>query len=168
MDRKIVVIAHNVRSTHNVGSLFRTCEGLGVNKLYLTGYTPFPVVENDARIPHLAQKIARQIDKTALGAQNTLAWGKSDDINTLIKNLKKQNFQIVALEQAAKSKDLRDYRPPDKIALIIGNELEGIDNSTLELADEIIEIPMLGKKESYNVVQATAMCLYHLRFYSKK
>ena len=82
---KIVVIAHNVRSANNVGSLFRTAEGLGVKKLYLSGYTPYPAMPTDERLPHTASKVSKQINKTALGAEESLAWGHIKDTASLIK-----------------------------------------------------------------------------------
>lgn len=164
MSREIIVIAHNLRSAHNVGSLFRTCEGMGIIKLYLTGYTPYPQLDSDERMPHIAKKVNAQIEKTALGAIDVLSWQKSDDINEVIREIKELGFVIAGLEQAKNSKELNNYKAPDKIALILGNEVDGIDDRTLKLCDEIIEIPMLGKKESFNVVQAAAMALYGLRY----
>lgn len=162
----LVVICHNLRSTHNVGSLLRTSDGLGVGKIYLSGYTPYPLLKKDARLPHLAAKIDRQISKTALGAQDSVDWEHQDDIFTLIKNLRSQGYKIAALEQAANSIPLPEFSSPSKIALIVGREVEGIEPEVLELCDFVLEIPMFGAKESFNVVQAAAMALYQLRFAS--
>jgi 23S rRNA (guanosine2251-2'-O)-methyltransferase len=162
--RSIVLIAHNLRSSHNVGSLLRTADGLGVQEVYLTGYTPYPLLSDDGRLPHLAHKIDAQISKTALGAQKTL--GKPADIVEVINDLKQQGYRICALEQAANSIKLPDYQPPDKIAILVGREVEGIEPEILAKCDQILEIPMLGQKESFNVVQAAAMALYHCRFTS--
>ncbi|HZL07595.1 MAG TPA: TrmH family RNA methyltransferase [Candidatus Dormibacteraeota bacterium] len=162
--RRLVLIAHNLRSTHNVGSLLRTCEGLGVERVYLTGYTPYPEHDGDERLPHLAQKIDRQIIKTALGAEKLIEWQHQADLDTVLADLKKQAFVIAALEQAAGSVKLPDYDPPDKLALIVGREVEGLEPEILAACDLILEIPMFGRKESFNVVQAAAMALYHLRF----
>ncbi len=162
--RQIVLIAHNVRSAHNVGSLLRTAEGFGVSRVYLTGYTPYPASKNDERLPHLAQKIDRQIAKTALDAEKLVVWSHETDINQLIDTLKSQNFVIVALEQAPGSIKLPDFEPPKKLALIVGREVEGLEPEVLAQADTIVEIPMLGRKESFNVVQAAAMALYHCRW----
>jgi 23S rRNA (guanosine2251-2'-O)-methyltransferase len=161
--RDIVLIAHNLRSTHNVGSLLRTAEGLGINKVYLTGYTPYPKNHNDSRLPHIATKIDKQIAKTALGAEKYLDWQHRDNIEDLIKELRKDGYNITALEQAPGSTKLPAFNPPQKIALIVGREVEGIEPEILELCDDILEIPMFGKKESFNVVQAAAMALYHFR-----
>ncbi len=161
---KIVIIANNLRSTHNIGSLFRTADGLGINKIYLTGYTPYPMVLNDQRLPHISKKIDLAIAKTALGAHKTVPFEHHDNITTLIKQLKLDNYKIIALEQTKNSLNIINYQPPKKIALLIGREVEGIEPELLELADDIIVIPMLGKKESFNVVQATAIALYHLKY----
>lgn len=160
----IIVIAHNVRSTHNVGSLLRTSEGLGVNEVILSGYTPYPAMEHDERLPHLAQKIDRQIAKTALGAENQVRWRHEAEIEAVVTELKNKGYRVVALEQSDDSQPLPQYESPEKIALLIGREVEGIEPEVLALCDQIVEIPMLGQKESFNVIQAAAMALYHIRF----
>lgn len=164
MDREIIIIAHDMRSAHNVGSLIRTADGLGVSKLYLTGYTPYPLEPNDTRLPHIANKLARQITKTSLGAETMLNWEHHDDIDSLLLHLADQSYKLCALEQTPKARQLNKFSSPDKIALVLGNELSGIDNKILQLCDIHLEIPMLGKKESFNVVQAAAMAMYQLRF----
>ena len=163
--KDIVVIAHDIRSTHNVGSLLRTAEGLGVGKVYLTGYTPYPLKPDDDRLPHLAQKITKQIDKTGLGAADLLAWEQSDAIEPIIGKLKSQGYELVALEQTKQSIPLQDYQTPDKVAVLLGREVEGIDSEILKQIPIHVEIPMFGKKESFNVVQAAAMALYHCKFH---
>jgi tRNA G18 (ribose-2'-O)-methylase SpoU len=162
--RTIVLIVHNVRSCHNVGSLLRTAEGLGVEKVYLSGYTPYPLTQPDDRLPHLAQKIDRQIHKTALGAEHTQARETTEDIFELTNNLKNQGFTVAALEQSADSTPLPDYQAPEKIAVIVGREVEGLESDVLAACDLTLEIPMFGKKESFNVAQAAAMALYQLHF----
>ena len=163
--RHIVVIAHDIRSTHNVGSLLRTCEGLGVQHVYFTGYTPYPeLAEGDPRLPHIARKLAAQITKTALGAETLVSWSHADDVAACIRQLKAEGYQVAALEQAADSTPLPDFTPPDKVALLLGREVEGIAPELLKLCDTSLEIPMFGRKESFNVVQAAAMALYVLRF----
>lgn len=164
--RRIIIIAHNIRSVHNIGSLFRTAEGLGVEKLVLSGYSPHPSYADDTRLPHEAQKITRQLTKTALGAEQTLAWEYVADVKDAVTALRKDGFTIAALEQTANAIKLPDFRPPAKLVLILGREVEGIEPEVLQLCDLSVEIPMLGSKESFNVVQAAAMALYHCRFYS--
>jgi tRNA G18 (ribose-2'-O)-methylase SpoU len=162
--KQLVVIAHNLRSTHNVGSLLRTAEGLGVKKVYLTGYTPYPQMEHDSRLPHLAQKIHAQIQKTALGAEHQILWEHSENLEGILAQLKADGHCIAAIEQSDISVKLPEYTAPSKLALIIGREVEGIEPEVLALCDTILEIPMFGQKESFNVVQAAAMALYHCRF----
>jgi len=165
MQPNIVLIAHDIRSTHNVGSLLRTAEGLGVSHVYFTGYTPYPqLAAGDTRLPHIAQKLGRQIHKTALGAEQLVDWSHAEDITALLRQLKTQGYSVVALEQSEHSVELPDYRSPEKVALLLGREVEGVDPALLAQCDVNLEIPMFGQKESFNVVQAAAMALYQLRF----
>lgn len=161
---RLILIAHNLRSAHNVGSLLRTAEGCGVSAVYLTGYTPYPQGPDDERLPHEARKVDQQIAKTALGAEKMIAWHHLADVKPLIADLKKQKFIVAGLEQGPHSTTLFKYQPPKKLAIIVGREVEGIESEVLALCDEILEIPMLGQKESFNVVQAAAMALYHITF----
>lgn len=162
--QEIVLIAHDIRSCHNVGSLLRTTEGLGIKKVYLTGYTPYPLNTNDTRLPHLSQKIHKQISKTALGAEESQDWEQHDSVEEVIAGLKSAGFTIIALEQASNSIPLPSFEAPDRVAILLGREVEGVDTQLLELCDQTVEIPMFGSKESFNVVQAAAMVLYQCRF----
>lgn len=162
--RSIVLVAHNLRSCHNVGSLLRTAEGLGIERVYLTGYTPYPLHKNDTRMPHLANKIAKQINKTALGAETMINWQHDELIDNILAHLRSEGFTIAAIEQADNAVPLPGYQPPQKIALLVGREVEGIEPEVLVACDIILEIPMFGQKESFNVVQAAAMGMYHCRF----
>jgi tRNA G18 (ribose-2'-O)-methylase SpoU len=155
-------VVHNVRSCHNVGSLLRTADGLGLHKVFLTGYTPYPKAKDDPRLPHQRSKTARQIHKTSLGAEHSVHWDYQKDILALLANLKSRGFAIVALEQSAKSGPIESYSPPDKLALIVGREIGGIEPEILGQSDQIIEIPMHGQKESFNVAVAAAIALYTL------
>lgn len=143
----------------------RTCEGIGVAHLYLTGYTPYPAVPNDDRLPHIANKLAAQIHKTALDAETLLPWTHTTDVRKCMDALHIEGYNIVALEQMSESTPLPEYRPPEKVALLLGREVEGVEPELLQLCDATLEIPMLGKKESFNVVQAAAMALYQFRFH---
>lgn len=160
----LVLIAHNLRSTHNVGSLLRTADGLGVQTVFLTGYTPYPPAPDDSRLPHEAAKLGRQISKTALGAENSVSWQHQEDINPLINRLRTEGYTVAALEQHPQAISLPDFIPPAKLAIVVGREVEGIEAAVLTACDRIVEIPMSGRKESFNVVQAAAMALYHCRF----
>lgn len=162
--RDVILIAHNLRSIHNVGSLLRTAEGLGIQKVILSGYTPHPAHANDRRLPHEAAKITKQINKTALGAEDLVKWEHYPDIFPVLKHLKKQGYALAAVEQTEDSRELPKYHPPTKLALIVGREVEGLEHDILAACDLALEIPMFGKKESFNVVQAAAMALYHCRF----
>lgn len=164
--RSIILIAHNLRSCHNVGSLLRTADGLGLEAVYLTGYTPYPTVPNDIRLPHEAAKLTRQIEKTALGAEQTVVWKHYHTALQPITELQKDGYIVIAIEQHPSSIPLPEFVPSDKVALIVGREVEGIEFEVLALTDEIVEIPMYGQKESFNVVQAAAMAMYHCRFAS--
>ncbi len=160
--RDVIVIAHNVRSTHNVGSIFRTCEGFGVTKLILSGYTPYPAIASDPRLPHIARKITEQIHKTALDAETLVPFEHTDKLN--LGALKHDGYHIVGLEQDAHSVSLLEANLPNKIALLLGEEIEGIDALYLSEVDTIVEIPMHGKKESFNVSVATGIALHALTF----
>lgn len=156
------MIAHNLRSAHNVGSLLRTAEGLGVKQVYLTGYTPYPLQPEDERLPHQVLKIDKQISKTALGAEKLL--GVHADINAALTDLKNSGYVIAAIEQSENSVELPKYNPPSKVALVVGREVDGLEPEILNQCQTVLEIPMFGKKESFNVVQAAAITLYHCRF----
>lgn len=164
----IVLIARNLRSSHNVGSLLRTAEGLAVNRVLLSGYTPYPIITNDERLPHLSQKIDKQIAKTALGAEKMIDCHHITNIETSITGLKTEGYAIIGLEQSETSIALNDFQPPEKLALIVGREVEGLEPEIVALCDNLIEIPMLGQKESFNVVQAAAIAMYQLRFAGDK
>lgn len=135
-----------------------------MEKVYLTGYTPYPLEKSDSRLPHLAEKMAKQIHKTALGTENFVPWQHLESIDKIFAELKISGFMIAAVEQAKNSVKLPNLKPPDKIALLVGREVEGIEPEILAACDMTLEIPMLGQKESFNVVQAAAMALYHCRF----
>jgi 23S rRNA (guanosine2251-2'-O)-methyltransferase len=164
VNNSLIVIAHNLRSAHNVGSLIRTCEGLGVHKLFLTGYTPYPAANPDKRLPHLARRIEKQITKTSLGAEKSLEWEHSENVKAVLDNLSLSGYQVAALEQYPKSKKLNQFKSNDKLAILLGNEVTGIPDDLLTQADIILEIPMAGRKESFNVVEATTMAIYHCRY----
>lgn len=158
--RDIVLVAHNIRSTHNVGAFLRTCDGFGVKKLIFSGYTPYPTFEDDTRLPHFADKITRQIHKTALGAEVTVPFERHE--LPPIEQLKSEGYTIVGLEQDERSVMLPDFKVPNKVALLLGNEIDGIYPEYRNQCDTLVEIPMHGHKESFNVSVATGIALYHL------
>lgn len=148
MIKSFFVICHNIRSRENVGSIFRTADAFGITKIYLTGYTPPP--------PH------EKISKTALGAEKWIPWEKRVSVGQLLKDLKLQKIELVALEQSTKSVPLHRFRPHCPLGLIVGNEARGLSESILKEVDRIVEIPMRGRKESLNVAVAFGIAAYHI------
>lgn len=159
---KLIVVAHNIRSLHNVGSIFRTADGFGIEKLYLSGYTPHPEVSGDIRPPHVRKKLTQTIHKTALGAELTVLFDYVEDCEQLLRQLAADGYAIAGLEQAPDSIYLPDYRAPDKLVLVLGEEVAGVPETLLRLCDVKLEIPMHGQKESFNVSVATGIALYAL------
>lgn len=157
---EIIVIAHNIRSTHNVGAIFRTAEGFGVQRIILSGYTPYPTLAKDTRLPHISEKLTKQIHKTALGAESLVPFEYYEDAP--LTQLKDAGYRLVALEQSSTSIMLQDYRAPEKIALLLGEEVHGITEELLQQCQDTIEIPMVGQKESFNVSVAAGIAMYAL------
>jgi tRNA G18 (ribose-2'-O)-methylase SpoU len=157
---EIILLAHNIRSTHNVGALFRTAEGFGITKIILSGYSPYPILDADSRLPHIREKLASQIHKTALGAETMVPFEYTE--YPPINSLRQQGFSIVGLEQDTRSTMLQQYRTPQKIALLVGEEVLGISQELRDQCDDFVEIPMVGKKESFNVSVAAGIALYAL------
>jgi len=157
---EIIVIAHNIRSTHNVGAIFRTAEGFGISKIILTGYTPYPRLFKDTRLPHIAEKLTKQISKTALGAEVIVPFEYLEE--PPITALKAAGYRIVGLEQAPNSISIAQYTVPEKVVLLLGEEVEGINAELMAQCEDILEIPMVGKKESFNVSVATGIALFSL------
>jgi tRNA G18 (ribose-2'-O)-methylase SpoU len=157
---EITVIVHNIRSILNVGSIFRSCEGFGVKKIWPTGYTP----NTKSGLPHVQQKLAERLHKTALGAENLVKFDYDSDVVKITTLLKQQGYRIVGLEQDPKSILLPNYKPKaKKIALLLGEEVHGLTPELRAICDDLIEIQMFGQKESFNVAVATGIALYHLK-----
>lgn len=157
---KITLVLHNIRSTHNVGSIFRTAEGLGVDKIIISGYTPYPrLKQRDPRLPHIVDKLDQQIHKTALGAEKLVNFAQFDNYEDWLNTLK---IPLIALEQSSSSTKLSEYAPPEEFALVLGEEVNGVPNEILTRCQDIIEIPMFGQKESFNVSVACGIALYDL------
>lgn len=181
--KQLFAICHNIRSTHNVGSIFRTADAAGVDKVYLTGYTPTPfpgvrssedlTMGDDGRMM-IRQKNSKvwgftpappheKIAKVALGAEKNIPFEVHKSAVRLIKKLKAQGVRIVALENKVKgSRDYSKFNPAFPLALIVGNEVEGVSKNILKLADAIISLPMKGGKESLNVSVAFGIAVYEL------
>ena len=148
----IELILPDIRSTYNVGAIFRTADAIGVSKIYLVGITPAPV-----------DKFGRprnDIAKSALGAEKTIPWVSVLNILPLITKLKKEGFQIIAVEQSDTSIDYKKIKPGKKVAVILGNEVKGVSEKVLKKCDAVVEIPMRGEKESLNVSVSCGIALF--------
>ncbi|OHB17137.1 MAG: hypothetical protein A2749_03255 [Parcubacteria group bacterium RIFCSPHIGHO2_01_FULL_45_26] len=154
MQTKCVLILHNIRSVLNVGAIFRTADAVGVNNIYLTGYTPTPLDRFG--------RVRSDLHKVALGSEKMVVWEARENIFELIEELKKNSYEIVALEQSPNSVDYKSFKPKKDLTLIVGNEIEGVPKDVLELCDKIIEILMRGKKESLNVSVAAGIALFRI------
>jgi tRNA G18 (ribose-2'-O)-methylase SpoU len=154
---EIVLIAHNIRSIYNLGSIFRSAEGFGVKKIYLSGWT----ANWHSGLPHIKARMGQEIHKTALGAEKMVNSEYIEDVVKITTFLKRAEYQLIGLEQDDRAKPLPDYLPSRKIALLIGEEVAGIAPNLRKLCDDLVEIPMRGSKESFNVAVATGIALYH-------
>ena len=155
---KLVAVLHNIRSLHNVGSIFRTADAAGFSKIYLSGITPSP----QDRLGNYRAPLA----KVSLGAEKYVPWQKVKSTLALLRQLKRASYYIVALEQSPAAKNIFTYNlPPEtyNLALIVGHETRGLSPAILRQADAVLEIPMQGKKESLNVSVAFGIAAYHLR-----
>lgn len=163
---ELIVALNNIRSTYNVGAILRTAEGFGVKRVILSGYTPRMHDEN--LLPYLREKLDKAIHKTALGAEDMIEIYSSGDIISDLKKLKKQGWQILGLENnidkpvlALDDQDLKK-KISDKVVLILGEEVNGIDYSLYDIIDLFVEIPMQGQKESFNVSVAAGIAMFEL------
>lgn len=147
------VILDNVRSAHNVGAIFRTADGAGITKIYLCGYTPRP-------IDRFGREQA-EIAKTSLGAHKTVVWEAADDISDIISRLKAEGVVIATIEQTYTSIDYRTWESSVDVAFVFGNEVDGVQPAVSEISDVVLELPMLGSKESLNVSTTAGIILYH-------
>ncbi len=149
-----ILILHNIRSVENVGAMFRTADAVGIDKIYLTGYTPTPLDRFGRKRKDLA--------KSALGAEEFVSWEQKKSILPLLAKLKKEKFMIIGVEQDKKSVDYKQVKTKEKNVFIVGAEVTGIPQNILKKCDVIAEIPMKGKKESLNVSVATGIALFQI------
>lgn len=147
-NKKLVVICDNIRSLYNVGSIFRTSDSLGVSKILLCGITGTPNQSG--------------LKKVSLGAEDSVAWEYVKNAWQAVDKLKKQGYQIVALELTKGSIDVRMFKSKRKLALIVGNEVSGVSPALLKRSDAVVHIPMKGIKESLNVSVAFGIAAYEL------
>lgn len=145
----LVVVLNNIRSLYNVGSIFRTADGIGLEKLYLCGVTGIPP--------------DTKITKTALGAEKTVAWEYCREALDCVRKLKAQGYQIVLLEQTVRSLPYQEFMPQGPVALVLGNEVTGVSEELVSLCDQALEIEMTGLKISLNVTVAFGIVGYHIR-----
>lgn len=155
---KTVAILHDIRSVINVGAIFRTCDAAGISKIYLIGITPTPL----DRFGRVRQDMA----KAALGAEKTIVWEFSKEIEPVLDKLKKEGYKIIAIEQSPKSVDYKKVREQigssENIAFLVGNEVEGVPTPLLQKCDIVAEIPMKGEKESLNVSTAFGIAVFRI------
>lgn len=146
----VIVILDNIRSAHNVGSVFRTCDAFLIDKIILCGITAIP--------PN------KEIRKTALGSSESVDWRYYKNTEEVIMKLKKKNYQIIAVEQANKSIKLESFRPENekKYAIIFGNEIKGISQKIIDNSDSVIEIPQFGTKHSLNVSVSAGIVIWDI------
>jgi 23S rRNA (guanosine2251-2'-O)-methyltransferase len=146
----VTIILENIRSAYNVGSVFRTSDAFLAEAIYICGYSAKP--------PH------KEIKKTALGAEETVEWKHFKNAADAIEELKSKKYKVYAVEQAEGSYELQavSFEPTEKIAVVFGNEVTGVEQSTIHLCDGCIEIPQLGMKHSLNIATAVGVVLWEL------
>lgn len=149
-----VLILPDIRSALNVGALFRTADAVGISKVYITGFTPRPTDKFG--------RVQKDIKKSALGAEEWIPWEYIKSIKVIINKLKKEGFQIIAIEQSGKAIDYRKIKPKKKVAIILGPEVGGLPKSILDQSDITAFIPMYGKKESLNVSVAGGIAMFRI------
>lgn len=154
MSKENILVLHNIRSVENVGAMFRTADAAGINKIYLTGYTPAP-------LDRFGRK-RRDLAKSALGAEEFVKWEQKKSIFPLLLKLREENFLIIGVEQDKKSIDYKKVKLRNRNAFIVGPEVIGIPRNILKKCDIIAEIPMHGKKESLNVSVALGIALFRI------
>ena len=147
------LILEDIRSAYNVGAIFRTADATGVAKVFLIGYTPAPTDRFG--------RVQAEIEKTSLGASATMPWEQVATTKEIIERLQVDGVTVVAVEQDKRSVSIKGWKEPDLVAYIVGNEVEGVQPDSLDLVDVIVELPMLGQKESLNVSVTAGVVLYH-------
>lgn len=154
MQHDIRILLHNIRSAHNVGSIFRTSDAIGVSHVYLSGYTPLPLDKFGRPV--------KEIAKTALGGEKTIPWEQIKNPANLLKKMKAEGYTVVAIEQDARAIDYKTFHPKEKTLVLVGNEVLGLSSAMKRHSDAIIEIPMVGKKESLNVSVAYGIAMFRI------
>ncbi|MBB4933779.1 tRNA G18 (ribose-2'-O)-methylase SpoU [Lipingzhangella halophila] len=163
LQRSIVVIAHNLRSVHNVGSLLRTGEVFAIDTVYVTGFTPYPAHPGDERDPKLRDRQTRQLAKAAAGAERTMPFERHPDLVALLSSLRDKGYTVAGLEIDPDAVTLTEYTPPPKVALLLGDEVAGITPALREQCDLLLRISTYGRKDTLNVSVAAGIALHALR-----
>lgn len=150
----IELLLHNIRSAHNVGSIFRTADAAGVSRIFLSGYTPQPVDRFG--------RVSKEIAKTALGAEKVVSWEYCATPQGFIERARAGGARIIGIEQDARANDYRTYALETPALVLLGNEVRGLSPALKDACDVLLEIPMRGKKESLNVSVAAGIALFEL------
>ena len=148
------VLLHDIRSTHNVGAIFRTADAAGIEKIFLSGYTPTPIDRFGREV--------KELSKVALGGENSVAWEYIESPHNVIGALKNSGFEIIAIEQDKKAQDYKKVKPKFPALFVMGNEVDGISKDILKECDVIAEISMKGKKESLNVAVSFGIAVFRM------
>ncbi len=156
-EREYVVVLDSIRSVHNVGSIFRTSDALGITKIFLCGITPTPIDRFG--------RDREDLHKAALGAEKTVAWEHCPTALSVVTSLRSEGYTVIAIEQSSSSVDYKSVTPSGKTAFVFGNEVEGVSHDVLEQSDVVAHVPMMGEKESLNVSVCFGVAMF--RFLDK-
>ncbi len=151
---KKILVLHNIRSAQNVGAMFRTADAIGIDEIICSGYTPQPLDRFG--------RVDKKVSKAALGAEQSVSWRHVADLSNEIAALQNTGVQVAAVEQSSTSIDYKKYNPQNDVALVMGNEVTGVEKEILELADVVLEVPMRGRKESLNVATTAGIVLFRI------
>ena len=149
------ILLHNIRSAHNVGSIFRTADAAGISNIYLSGYTPRPV--------DVLGRVQKEIAKTALGAEKTIPWTYSKNPLSALTAARNVGMRIVGVEQDVRAIEYSKFRPKGEVLFVLGNEVRGMSKGLRDACDVLVEIPMRGRKESLNVSVAAGIIVFACR-----
>lgn len=161
--RSIVVVAHNLRSVFNVGSLLRTSDVFAVERVYVTGFTSYPSQPDDTRDPKLQAQLTKRLAKSAAGAEHTMPLTAGRDVYELVGSLRAEGYTVVGVEIDPDAVPITGYEPARRVAVLFGDEVRGLEAELRERCDVLLQIPMYGEKSSLNVAVAAGIALHHLR-----
>jgi len=161
--RSIVLVAHNLRSIHNVGSLLRTGEVFAIDKVYVTGFTPHPSHPGDQRDAQLQEKQTRRMSRASAGAEQTMPLEHYGDVHDLLRALRADGYTLTGLEIDSAAIEIGEYPADQRVALVLGDEVHGIEPTLRQACDVLLQIPMYGRKNSLNISVAVGIALYGLQ-----